>query len=149
MRLRRLEWIYKDHPIYYLTLVAQDRKWLFANPDVHEAFIIFGQRAIDYGIAVGRYALMPDHLHVFAAFGPDSINLSNWVKSLKNSLSKCLRQRGIPSPHWQKDFFDHTLRSEESYHQKWEYMRLNPVRAGLVDKPDDWPFQGEIYQLEP
>jgi hypothetical protein len=55
---------------------------------------------------------------------------------------------GIPSPHWQKDFFDHVLRSDESYSEKWQYMRQNPVRAGLVEKPEDWEFQGEICRFE-
>ena len=148
MRLQRLNRVYKDYPIYYLTLTSHDRKWLFANREVHQAFVTFGERAIDYGVAVGRYVLMPDHIHLFAAFGPNSINLSQWIKSLKNSISKCLRQRGTPSPHWQKDFFDHVLRSDESYKDKWEYVRLNPVRADLVDKADDWEFQGVICQLE-
>ena len=48
---------------------------------------------------------------------------------------------------WQKEFFDHVLRSCESYSQKWDYVKENPVRAGLVKKSDDWPFQGEIESL--
>ncbi|MFB3881745.1 MAG: hypothetical protein ACE149_10800 [Armatimonadota bacterium] len=40
------------------------------------------------------------------------------------------------------------LRSGESYGQKWEYVRMNPVRAGLVANPDDWPYQGEIVQID-
>jgi REP-associated tyrosine transposase len=70
------------------------------------------------------------------------------VKSLKNSLSKTLRQMKIPSPHWQKDFFDHVMRSEESYTEKWLYVAENPVRKNLVARAEDWPFQGEIYPLQ-
>ena len=40
-------------------------------------------------------------------------------------------------PHWQKGFFDHVIRSEESYEQKWVYVRDNPVRAGLVRSAED------------
>lgn len=39
------------------------------------------------------------------------------------------------------------MRSAESYDAKWEYVRANPVRAGLVADPDDWPYQGEISIL--
>jgi hypothetical protein len=39
------------------------------------------------------------------------------------------------------------MRSSESYAERWEYVRCNPVRAGLVSKPDDWPYQGEIHIL--
>jgi hypothetical protein len=42
----------------------------------------------------------------------------------------------------------HVLRSEESYPEKWEYVRDNPVRAALAKKWSDWPFAGEIFDLE-
>ena len=45
---------------------------------------------------------------------------------------------------WQEEFFDHVLRSGESYGQKWSYVRENPVRAGLVATSEAWPWQGEI-----
>jgi putative transposase len=45
-------------------------------------------------------------------------------------------------------FFDPVLRSNESYGQKWNYGRENPVRAGLVEKAQDWPYQGEIVYID-
>ena len=90
---------------------------------------------------------MPDHLHLFVAFQPETLTVSNWIKSLKNSLSKTLRAMDKPAPHWQEGFFDHVLRSSESYEQKWRYVRDNPVRAGLVSQAEDWPYQGEIQRL--
>jgi len=148
MRPKRLSWTFSDFPVYYLTLVAHDRRQILANRDAHASFIVFAQRAIDYGVAVGRYVLMPDHIHLFAGFTPDSVSLSKWVKSLKNSLSKCLRLRGVLAPHWQSGFFDHILRSDESYEAKWDYVRNNPVRASLVSNPDEWEFQGEIFNIQ-
>ena len=70
------------------------------------------------------------------------------MKSLKNTISKILSKNGITSPHWQKTFFDHLLRSSESYSEKWNYVRENPVRAGLVANAEDWPYVGEIFALE-
>jgi len=84
----------------------------------------------------------------FVALDAEKVTLAKWMKSLKNALSKTIRAQKIPAPHWQKAFFDHTLRSAESYSQKWEYVRQNPVRAGLVARPEDWPFGGEIFALE-
>ena len=40
------------------------------------------------------------------------------------------------------------LRSDESYAQKWNYVRENPVRAGLVSKAGDWPYSGEIVVID-
>ncbi len=145
-RLRRLDRVFVDSPIYFLTACTWDRREILDCEAVHEAFQIFSLNSPQHGAWVGRYVLMPDHLHLFVSV--DEISLSNWIKSLKNSLSKTLRSAGIDGPHWQKGFFDHLLRSGECYSQKWEYVRENPVRAGLVDSPEDWPYAGEIHDLE-
>lgn len=99
-----------------------------------------------HGAWIGRYALTPDHLHLFVSVG--EISLSNWVKSLKNALSKTLRTAGQEWPHWQKGFFDHLLPSGKSYSQKWDYVRKNPVHAELLESAEDCPFAGEIHDLE-
>ena len=91
--------------------------------------------------------IMPDHIHLFAAFSPESPDLWKWVKALRGDLSKILREDEGEGTHWEKDFFDHVLRSEESYREKYEYVQQNPVRAGLVKRPEDWPYQGEIHRL--
>lgn len=90
---------------------------------------------------------MPDHLHLFVAFPPTGITLSKWVQLLRTVIGKELLRLGFQKPHWQEGFFDHVLRNSESYAQKWEYVRMNPVRAGLCEEPDQWPYQGEIVAL--
>lgn len=146
-RLQRLRWVYADRPVYFLTTCTTVRRPLLANRNVHETFMEFAKTAAGEGVWGGRYVLMPDHIHLFAAFSPRSPTLSVWVKALKGSISKDLRHSGLPSPFWQKGFFDHVMRSAESYQQKWAYVRQNPVRAGLVKDPSDWPYQGEIHPL--
>src|SRR5436309_4679490 len=49
---------------------------------------------------------------------------------------------------WQDGFHDHKFRTPESESRKWEYVCLNPVRYGLVKRPEEWPFGGEIYYEE-
>jgi putative transposase len=147
-RLGRLETVFVDSPIYFVTGCATNRRKIFAQPTVHNAFVEFAQRGPAHGAWIGRYVLMPDHLHAFVAFDDDKITLAKWMKSLKNTISKALRAERIAGPHWQKTFFDHVLRSSESYGEKWEYVCENPVRAGLVKEAEEWPFQGEIFPLE-
>jgi hypothetical protein len=48
----------------------------------------------------------------------------------------------------QKGFFDRILRSHESYSEKWNYVRNNPVRANLAENADRWPFSGKVVDLE-
>jgi putative transposase len=118
-----------------------------ARDEVHEAFRAFCIKAQEHDVAVGRYVIMPDHIHLFAAFPITGIALPNWVQSLRNVIGKRLLRLGIHKPHWQEGFFDHLLRSYESYSQKWEYVRMNPVRAGLCEVPEAWPYQGEIVRI--
>jgi REP element-mobilizing transposase RayT len=118
-----------------------------ANEETHEVFVLFARNGAPRGVLVGRYVLMPDHLHLFAAFAPGSPSLSGWARALKRTLAKHWSARGLGAPHWQKGFFDHVLRSEESYEERWRYVQQNPVRAGLVRSAEEWPYQGEIHRL--
>jgi len=53
-------------------------------------------------------------------------------------INKLLHRSG---PVWEEESFDHVLRSDESLKQKCEYIRQNPVRAGLVQKPEDYRWR--------
>ena len=94
--------------------------------------------------AVGRYVLMPDHIHLFCAPGDRLLPLERWVRFWKSGFS---RLDPDPMHRWQSRHWDTRLRREESYDEKWDYVRLNPVRAGLVTRPEDWAYQGELNAL--
>lgn len=89
---------------------------------------------------------MPDHLHLFVRGDQDFV-LATWVKGLKRAISEELAAKP-KATFWQAGFFDHLLRNDESYARKWEYVRQNPVRAGLIKSADDWPYQGEIVRID-
>jgi putative transposase len=147
-RLRRLELVFVRSPIYFVTACTESRRKLLANPAIHTSFLSFAQQGPLHGAWVGRYVVMPDHVHLFVATDDEKVTLSKWIKSLKNTMSKTPHLGGVTAPHWQKTFFDHMLRSSESYSEKWSYVRENPVRAGLVKKAEAWPFMGEVFRLE-
>jgi hypothetical protein len=67
----------------------------------------------EFGAAVGRYVIMPDHMHLFVC-GGDDFKLEQWVSGLKRSISVGLGATKN-RPLWQPEFFDHLLRSNESY----------------------------------
>lgn len=147
LRLERL--FSKRHPFYFVTFNTSGRARTLACPEVHDGLLTFGRKAYEkYDVAVGRYVIMPDHIHLFVAFPPTGLTLSKWIQSLRSVLGKELLRLGVQKPHWQEGFFDHLLRSSESYSEKWEYVRMNPVRAGLCRKAEDWPYQGEIVSIQ-
>ena len=147
-RLHRLERHFDRNPIWFVTACSHDREKILASAEVNAALLAFAVGGPDYGAWLGAYVLMPDHLHAFVALDERGITLSAWIKSLKNALSKTLRSSGIASPHWQKGFFDHVLRSADSYSAKWDYVRENPMRAKLVARWEDWPYLGQPHPLE-
>jgi putative transposase len=134
-------------PFYFVTFNTYKRQSLLARPDVHEAFCRYCFKAQERDVAVGRYVIMPDHVHLFAGFPVDGITLRSWVQLLRTLIGKTLLRIGVQKPHWQEGFFDHLLRSYESYSQKCEYVRMNPVRAKLCETPEAWPNQGEIVRI--
>ena len=88
---------------------------------------------------------MPDHLHLIAQPGSNAITLGSWVKALKAYLRRRTNQKEVWS--WQAGYHDHKFRSAAEKARKWEYICLNPVRAGLVASPEVWPYAGEVtYQ---
>lgn len=147
-RLRRLEQIFVRSPIYFVTACTADRRGILATGAVHQAFVNFAEQGPGHGAWAGAYVLMPDHFHLFVALDDKRLMLADWMKSLKNALSKTLRSNAVSGPHFQKGFFDHLLRNAESYTEKWHYVRENPVRAGLVEEWKKWPFRGEFFSLE-
>ena len=90
---------------------------------------------------------MPDHVHMFVRPGK-SHALSETIKHLKQSITKSFAYRHRPQFVWERGFFDRLLRTSETYSERWNYVRMNPVRAGLVHDPDDWPYQGEIVYID-
>jgi putative transposase len=134
-----------DAPVFFVTICAMHRRKFPALDKVESAFRRYADRTMDFNVAVGRYVIMPDHMHFFVC-GDESFKLAEWVKSLKRAISSVFPKK-VESI-WQPGFFDHLLRNDESYSHKWRYVCENPVRAGLVSKIEDWPFQGEVCCID-
>ncbi len=145
----RLERVFQpyDPPLYFVTINTLHRKPLLARQDAFDAFTAYARKNAPSGRATGRFVMMPDHIHLFVRIGRDS-RLSDFVRLLKQALTKTLRAAGEEADVWQPGFFDRLLRCSESYSEKWRYVCENPVRAGLVVKSEEWPWQGEIERLE-
>ena len=150
--LRRLDLIFERHrsPIFYLTNCVENRQPILANEMITTILVEAWRNSCDlYGWSIGRYIIMPDHVHFFASPGNrEGSDLSSFMSKWKRWTQRQIRKSSANSFAWQKEFFDHLLRSDESYARKWEYVRQNPVKKELVSQPEDWPYQGEIVLLE-
>jgi REP element-mobilizing transposase RayT len=128
--------------IVFLTVCTKDRQPWLAVSEVHELLHSVWTEADAW--LVGKYTIMPDHIHMFIAPGRRGIPIGNWVRYWKSQFT---RRHRNPCHLWEADYWDTRLRRSESYIEKWEYVSNNPVRRGLVKRPKDWIFQGEIHNL--
>jgi putative transposase len=99
-------------------------------PTVWES-IAFRQQRRDWFVHL--WLLMPDHLHALVSFSREQ----NMMKVIANWKEIIAKKTGIK---WQREFFDHRVRSAHELKEKEDYIRQNPVRKGLVDRPEDWKF---------
>jgi hypothetical protein len=98
---------------------------------VHVVIAVEGRRPV-------AACLMPDHLHWLLA---DAARMVRVVQRFKSITSGSARQRGDMGKLWQRSYWDHVVRREESLVQVARYIAANPVRAGLVAEVGDYPFQ--------
>ncbi len=86
------------------------------------------------------WVFLPDHWHAIL-FPPYPLTISGVMKSIKLTSTMAVgRCRREPGELWQGRFFDHALRTVQEYCDTVDYIHLNPVRRGLVAKPESWTW---------
>ena len=126
----------------FLTVCTHERKRWLAKANVQQALHeIWKHRATAW--LVSDYLLMPDHIHLFCASHDLNFTIERWIGFWKSSLAR----EGFGPGGFQDGGFHHRLRDGESYSQKWQYVRENPVRHGLVKAPAEWPFFGHVHEI--
>jgi REP-associated tyrosine transposase len=139
---------YSDNPIVFFTACTYRRKAVLAAMPCHEILKTIWTHSVRDGWWVGHYILIPDHVHFFARPEVGGRPMAKWVQMWKGlSSRKIAKAMNLRPPVWQAEYFDRYLRSTESYSQKWDYVEQNPVRAGLVQRIEDWPYRGVIHDL--
>jgi REP element-mobilizing transposase RayT len=125
----------KSGEIFFLTICCENRR---TNQLAEPAAFGLMTEALERYVQIGRFWVhlflaMPDHLHALVAF-PSDQSMEKVLRDWKRFVAK--RTDII----WQDGFFDRRLRQEESLVQKTDYIRMNPVRAGLVATPGEWKY---------
>ena len=131
-------------PEFFITICCQPRgRNQLCHPDVAEQIIKSAQNLARLRLwDCELLLLMPDHLHLLAGFSGKRempMVIARWKRwlSWKADLS------------FQSGFFDHRLRSVASACEKWTYIHLNPVRRGLIENPEKWPYRWTRHDFEP
>lgn len=146
--LRRLDRMWLPRPVYFITVCTHGRRPILTQSKATAVLRREWQAAQDrHGWLIGRYVVMPDHVHFFCteqssgAIRPLPRFMNKWKEW---TAKRICAETTISAPLWQRGFFDHVLRTTESYGEKWVYVRNNPVRAGLAASWETWPGQGFV-----
>ena len=142
-RFHKLIRLPKQHYIgrraYFLTLCTRDRIPYFRSPRIARWLLEnLLQIAAQQSFSLRAYCLMPDHLHILLQGDSPSSDLRSFVNTFKHKTTFYFRAK-TGNTLWQISFFDHIMRTAEESSKTAEYIFLNPVRAGLVRRPHDYP----------
>ena len=102
---------------------------------VQDAFLHFdGER---YHLL--QWVIMPNHIHLLIETKEES--LDRIIKSWKTFTARQINlAQGSEGPVWARDYHDRYIRDLDHYENAKSYLRQNPVKAGLCETPEDWPY---------
>jgi putative transposase len=124
---------------HFITFSCYHRQPLLGTSSAYGVF----ERALDalrakYGFVIAGYVLMPEHVHLLVS-EPIRSSLSVVMQVLKQQTSRKLKVRGTVR-FWQRRYYDFNVYNEKKRVEKLRYMHRNPVKRGLVEKPEQWAW---------
>ena len=125
--------------IHFLTFSCYHRQPKFTNATARDTFVSALERVREnYGLCIYGYVVMPEHVHLLVS-EPERSTLAQAIKSLKQGVARRLALRAADS-FWQARYHDFNIWSEKKFVEKLRYIHRNPVKRGLVARPEDWPW---------
>jgi putative transposase len=144
-----------DGQLHYVTFTCYHRIHHLNSASARDVF-----ERLWYGLYIFGYVVMPEHVHLLLS-EPERSSLAVALQMLKQISSRklhkmggqCfrppLRKRGeqVAQPVWQKRYYDFNVFSDHKRIEKLRYMHWNPVKRGLVEKPEDWKWSSYCHYL--
>jgi len=148
-RIRLAREIYADPgSVFLITICTANRRALFADPRLAEAtFEALVEGRLFAEARCQAACLMPDHLHLLIS--PTDASLVTLINAWKSYTANLLHTMGVAGPIWQRSFYDHVLRGEESVHEAAVYVVSNPSRTGLVGEWTEYPYAWAHWMKQP
>jgi putative transposase len=143
----------------FFTVALQARGWdtLIREIDALRDAVRATRAERPFGI--DAWVVLPDHLHCVWALPAGDADFSTRWGAIKARFSMSLRRAGFTPPVptvvnggvnpalrkgqvgiWQKRFWEHHIRDEADWEAHVRYCWINPVKHGLVERPEDWPW---------
>ena len=131
--------------IFSVTVGTRERTAIFDDLVLGHACVgVLRALSRSTGVRVYAYCLMPDHAHLLLGASA-RISITGFVQRWKSLCYREGLKHGYgPASRWQRSFWDHGLRGDEDVWAAAKYVLENPVRAGLVKDPRDYPLSGSL-----
>jgi putative transposase len=126
---------------YFVTTKCWQGRSLFQVTEIAEIVVtaLFHYRDRN-AYLLHEFVLMPNHLHLLLTPAATT-SLEKAIQLIKGGSSHQIHKvRANEMEIWQKGFYDWTIRDRDDWRTKSEYIRMNPVRAKVVERPEDWPY---------
>ncbi len=125
--------------LHFITFSCHHRDPLLATPRARDVFEQTLERVRRwYGFFVSGYVVMPEHVHLLIS-EPERNTLSVALQMLKQNTAHQLRPPE-GSPFWQPRYYDFNVWTDSKRIEKLRYIHRNPVKRGLVERPEDWQW---------
>ena len=126
---------------YFVTICCRDKKPHMKKRAVRDALQeILQEVATSCQVEIAAYSILPNHLHLICSAGDEG--LVTFLRVFKSKAARKIRKLRNPAFEWQKSFFDHRIRHDKSLDEKARYILENPVRLGLCNKAEEYPWNG-------
>jgi len=130
--------------LHFITFSCYHRMPLLDSLTAKETF----ERTLErvrawYGCYITGYVVMPEHVHLLLS-EPERSKLSVAIQMLKQITAQKLRPKQLPH-FWQVRYYDFPVWSEAKRTEKLRYIHRNPVKRGLVERPEDWKWSSFVH----
>ncbi len=133
--------------LHFITFSCHRRQPLLETPQARRVFEHTLERVRRwYGFYVTGYVVMPEHVHLLVS-EPERSSLAVAMQMLKQIVAQKLRSRAAGFPFWQTRYYDFNVWTAKKRIEKLRYMHRNPVKRGLVEKPEDWAWSSFIHYV--
>ncbi|SPE28465.1 conserved hypothetical protein [Acidobacteriia bacterium SbA2] len=134
--------------VFFITTVTAQRHPIFRRETTARLLIETLAHYRDQGkFLLHEFVIMPDHVHALLTPAPE-ISLERAMQFIKGGFSYRLKSR---PPVWQASFTNHRVRDVDDYEHHREYIRMNPLRARLAERAEDYPFSSAavVMRMDP